>query len=186
MELASAASAGTINGLGTAFRNFGSIVVDANASWNVGGSDTILAGETVTDFGTLDFLGGFSNAGSIVANGATLFLTHGFTGAGQVSAVHNSVVSVGGPEGGTFAFLDATDTLDLSAPGSFSAVISGFVHGDTIDLVNTVANSFTYSAGNLALENGTTAVATLHFSGALSQASFTLVANGSDTLIEHT
>ena len=49
LELASAASDGTVAGLGTKFTNFGSIVFDAGANWSIAGNISGLAG-TISDF----------------------------------------------------------------------------------------------------------------------------------------
>ena len=59
LELMSAASAGTLTGLGSSFVNFGSVVFDAGASWLIAGDTTGLSG-TISGFAfsdTLDLTG---------------------------------------------------------------------------------------------------------------------------------
>ena len=53
LELASAASPGTLSGLGTQFVHFGQVTVDAGAQWTLQASDTIESGVTMTNAGTL-------------------------------------------------------------------------------------------------------------------------------------
>jgi hypothetical protein len=99
----------------------------------------------------------------------------------------DGVASLGGAAAGRFIFKDATGTLDLAAPSSFNSLISGFVKGDVIDLINTTVTTIAYSGGDLAVKNGTTTEATLRFSGSLTQSDFTYTADGHQgTFIEHT
>jgi fibronectin-binding autotransporter adhesin len=59
LELASGASAGTLNSLGTQFTLFSQVIVDAGADWVLNGTDTFAAGGTLTNAaGTLDGSGG--------------------------------------------------------------------------------------------------------------------------------
>jgi len=70
LELASAASAGTVAGLGTQFTNFGPIVFDAGAQWSITGNTVGLAG-TITGFAagdTIEVTGVTAN-GSIYVGG---------------------------------------------------------------------------------------------------------------------
>jgi hypothetical protein len=53
LELASGASAGTLTGLGTQFIDFALVTVDAGAQWTLQPADTIEAGVTLTNAGTL-------------------------------------------------------------------------------------------------------------------------------------
>jgi T5SS/PEP-CTERM-associated repeat protein len=90
LELASAASAGTVTGLGTEFLHFGSIVFDAGAEWSIAGDQKGFAGK-ISGFTTGDTieLDGITVTGSSYANGvltlteasgaATLHLTGTFT-----------------------------------------------------------------------------------------------------------
>ena len=67
LELASAASVGTIDGIGTQFAGFSSITEDAGAIWEVAGSNSIASGVGVSLGGGayLEVAGTLTNAGSI-------------------------------------------------------------------------------------------------------------------------
>lgn len=84
LELASAASVGTIAGIGTSFVNFGTITEDSNAQWVLSGNNTISAGETLNDFGTLTV------AGTLVISGATV------NGSGTIDVLSGSQVLLKG------------------------------------------------------------------------------------------
>jgi len=70
LKLASAASSGTLSGLGSQFVNFGSIEFDPGAKWTIGGDAAGLAG-TISGFAPGDTIGvsGFSATGSDYAGG---------------------------------------------------------------------------------------------------------------------
>jgi hypothetical protein len=83
LELASAASAGTLSGLGTSITNFSTLQFDAGAAWTVSGNDSAsglgtigITGFTIGD--TID-LTGFLASGKTFANN-TLVLTGGVDG----------------------------------------------------------------------------------------------------------
>jgi hypothetical protein len=90
LELASAASAGSLSGLGTDFTNFGSIVFDAGADWFIAGNTTGLAG-TISGF----------------AFGDTIEVT-GITATGSSYS------------GGVLTLMEASGSVDLILPGSFT------------------------------------------------------------------
>ncbi len=69
MELASAASAGTIGGIGSSFTGFGSILVDAGAAWTLTGANTVASGASLTDAGVLTVTGSLTNLGTIGGTG---------------------------------------------------------------------------------------------------------------------
>ena len=53
LELAAMPNQGTLNGFGTEFINFAQILVDQNASWAFTGTNSLAAGTTLTDQGTV-------------------------------------------------------------------------------------------------------------------------------------
>ena len=65
LELGAGALVGTLTGVGTQFTNFGTMTVDAGASWALIGSETLTAGGLLSVAGTLT-----SGAGEVVINGS--------------------------------------------------------------------------------------------------------------------
>jgi Ca2+-binding RTX toxin-like protein len=115
LELASAASAGTVTGLGTQFLHFSSIVFDAGAKWSVDGVARGFTG-TISGFAagdTIDITGGGALPATIIGGG-TLQLDSGtfLDTLAQVSGVGSVVV-------------DAGAMLDLTGGGALPATISG-------------------------------------------------------------
>lgn len=70
LELASAANIGTLSGLGTQFVNFTQITVDAGAQWAFDTTDTVGAGVTLTNSGTIEGTVTLA-AGANLTNGPT-------------------------------------------------------------------------------------------------------------------
>jgi len=69
LDLASAASAGTLSGIGTQYRGFSSVVVEPNAKWALGGSNALSG--TISSGATLELLAGASATGTISFAAAT-------------------------------------------------------------------------------------------------------------------
>jgi len=65
----------------------------------------------------------------------------------------------------TLAFSDAPGTLILPQPTAFALAITGFTHGDTINLSGVTANGTTWSNGQLTVSNHGTMAMTLALSG---------------------
>jgi len=65
LEFASAASKGTLTGVGADFVGFTTGTVDAGASWVLAGTNTLGVGVTLTNSGTLEVSGTLINAGAI-------------------------------------------------------------------------------------------------------------------------
>jgi hypothetical protein len=98
LELAAGSSTGTLSGLGSNFANFGTLTVDGGATWELTGTNTIAAGTTLTNDGTLIDEGMLTDADSIsggisVGSGGVLTNAAGGTIAGGFAAVYR----VGGP-----------------------------------------------------------------------------------------
>src|SRR5262249_51823762 len=115
LELASAASAGTITAIGTSFKNFGTIAVDAGAQWTITGSNTVASGTTYTDSGTLQVDGTIGN--TTVQSGGILDGT-GTTGA---LTVESGGTLAPGNSPGTIT----TGDLDLQAGATLLTEIQG-------------------------------------------------------------
>lgn len=92
IELASAASAGTVTGFGTQFLNFGSVEFDAGADWFISGNTSGLAsGQTISGF----------------APGDTIELTN-------ITVTGSSYV------GGVLTLMEQSGSVQLDLPGSFA------------------------------------------------------------------
>ena len=122
LELASAASTGTFTSLGSQFVNFAQVTVDSGATWALSGSNTIVAGVTLTNSGSLTDSGTLANAGTFTGN--ALRLDNGsFTNqaGGLVTASY-----VYGVTGGTGGVLNQGTMID-SAGGAISLAGTGNV-----------------------------------------------------------
>ncbi len=140
VELASAASAGVLTGLGTEFVNFDKIVLDAGGTWAVGGTmtarQTLLAAEGSTlmfqfDAGNTNNAGGVLTGGTWEADGSgsTLSVTGGSVAKDKATIILSGAGSVfRAGDGGAFTNLEASLTgvhaigaLELLAGRSFAA-----------------------------------------------------------------
>ncbi|MDR3537185.1 MAG: hypothetical protein P4L71_11860, partial [Acetobacteraceae bacterium] len=100
MELTSAVSAGTLSGLGIQFGNFAQTTIDIGANWTLSGSNSLVAGATLTNSGTLTDAGTLSNAGTIQSNQGTAGTAVDFTG-GDARLIDNpGAVFIGAIYGG--------------------------------------------------------------------------------------
>jgi hypothetical protein len=72
LELASAASAGTITGIGTSLINFGTITIDPGAAWTFAGNNTIASGVTLNDDGMLTNTGTLTGVGTLTIDPGTM------------------------------------------------------------------------------------------------------------------
>jgi hypothetical protein len=176
LELASGTSgtlSGLANGAGTVtdtagtfdFSEFGTIVVDAGASWTISNPGNF---PTVTDAGTLTIASGATVGLLQVLAGGTVTLQGAATSAETVQLVASAVskVALGAPS--------------LATPSAFGAVIDTFGINGTIDLLNVpdTAITFKYAGTTLdVLSNGGT-VAVLDVPGPFTSGSFTPSSDG--------
>lgn len=152
---------------------------------------TLTAGATLAGLGSVK--GAVADAGTVNATGSgTLAISGALSGKGSLQIGNNATTSVGGKL--TVAAVNfaagGTETLALASPAGATSVISGFAHGDVIDLTKTAATALSYSgntsSGVLTVKNGTTVVATFNFSGNYTTASFALAPLGSGVTITET
>ena len=142
------------------------VVADTTSSVEVGtqggaaaGTITIDAGNVLSGAGTILAANGIVDNGTILAQGGTLILTDRVTGTGQLQIGAGATLSLqnrASPATANMAFVGAGGTLQLAAvlpSGSgpttlnTSGVVSGFVAGDAIQLLNIpYLSSVTYTA----------------------------------------
>jgi hypothetical protein len=171
LELASAATAGTLSGLGTQYAGFSAVAVDAGASWTLASANTVAAGVTLTNAGTLFDAGTLINAGNVAGNG-TIVIRPG------ASVVDTGTVS----STETIAFAGTSGVLDLT-PAGFSAVIGNFQTGDVISLtgVNNVVSHSVVNGNTLDLVRSDSSHIDLTLNRPIT--SFTTTVSGSNTII---
>lgn len=133
LELASAATAGTISGIGTSFQGFGSIAIDLGAVWHIAGA---LFGDTISGLSTYDTL----DLTGVVANSETY-------ANGIVRFYENSSYLGGVSVTGNFGANNLNLTTDGAGTGTalyvVPATISGaYTNGITLkDGVTTIATT---------------------------------------------
>ncbi len=131
LEFASTAGRGTLAGLGSHYVDFGQVSIDSGANWTIGGSNSIVAGQTLTNAGNFYGDGTITNSGLVDTTSAGivqyggLFINDGSITAGGlvgVTVLSGAVVtnSTGGRiTGGSF------DGVQVHAGGTF--VNAGYV-----------------------------------------------------------
>jgi fibronectin-binding autotransporter adhesin len=133
MELAPGASAGTLSGLGTQFINFAASTIDAGANWTFSGANTLAAGATLVNSGTLTDIGTLLNSGSITGNKLSLNggMLNNRTG-GVLTATYVYGVRAGAADMVVNQGI-ITDTIGsaiyLAASGSVTNAVGGVIHG---------------------------------------------------------
>lgn len=136
LQLASAASTGTLTGFGTQFTGFGRIEVDAGALWTAADANSFAAGLSITNAGSLSI--------GNLTNGISLAVTDG----GRLR-VRGSVVA-----DGIIAMSGTTGVLQIAAPTLMNARIVDFDTADTINLAGIDPGSVSLSGGFLRFTGG--------------------------------
>jgi hypothetical protein len=147
LELASAASSGTIHYLGLAFRNFGTVAVDAGATWDFAEGPGFGTPIDNTIAGTL------INDGGIVLDPSTLHVGD-LLGNGSITIQSGSTLEVTGTIAAseTIVFQGANAYLHLDDPTHAYGSVVGFAATDGIDLKGidpaSVSGGLTFGAGS--------------------------------------
>ena len=180
------ADGGDVTTRGSADLGNGTIRLDGG-TFDSAGTLTLAAGQSLSGHGTAEAFG-IINAATVQASGGTLNLIGGITGAGTLEIDAGSTLSLSGSasSGQETKFEAATGRLVLGTPASFHSTIYDFIKGDTIDLSKVIAKSLAYSGHTLTVHESRGAALSLTFSGAYSQSSFGMTADGhGGTLITH-
>jgi len=185
LVLASAASGGTLSGLGSQFTGFTNITETAGAKWTLTGANSLGAGTTLTDAGVLAVAGTLSDAGAATVSGrlrvgGSVSIGGSVTGTGSVAISSHAVLSVGGAFATKrLSFLaGGHETAMFGAPTAVSATIAGFAGTNTIDLLGFVSTTDTFAGHTLTIASTGGSVAHLHFAGSYSTAAFTVANDG--------
>jgi hypothetical protein len=161
LELASGAYTGTMSGLGSRYIDFAQIVVDPGASWLLGGGNTLAAGITLTNGGTLGVLESLVNYGQI-AGSVTLGVGAVLTNASGGTIASSGVAAVYGANSGSNTLVNAGGIGNSAGYGvSFGAggtvtnasggTIAGYRSGVYIAVAaGTVVNDGSISGGQVA------------------------------------
>ncbi len=175
-------TAGTLAGLGSAITGFTTITESVGGNWSFSGASTLASGSTLSASGSLAFLAGVSNSGVIDAAGL-ISVAAAITGTGTLQIASGATLSLtaGIASTQTVDFLATSGLVDLNAATSttsFAGTFSGFAGSDQIDLINSTATTLSYASGVLTVDNGSTVVAKLHFTGNYTNSDFSI---GSDS-----
>ncbi|HEY1411418.1 MAG TPA: Hint domain-containing protein, partial [Rhodopila sp.] len=142
LELAAAASVGVIGGFGSQYSGFTGITIDAGASWNLTGANTIVGSETLINAGTLKLLGasllengGLVNDGLINIDPSTL-VAGDISGTGTFDIGADSTLTIGGTvsAGETFVFTGTAAVLNILQSSHFAGTITAAGPTDTVNL----------------------------------------------------
>ena len=174
MELASGSGTGTLSGLGTNFTHFRSVLVDGGASWELTGTNTVVAGATLANSGTLTLSGGtLSDTGSLVNNGGIV--------------VDPGTLSVANMTGGGAVTISSGGTLDVLAGSANKVTVSS--GGTLVVSSGATASGITVaSGGTVEIFNGGTLAGNVIDNGTVSfdtssSATFSGTMTGSGTLV---
>ncbi len=134
LELASGASAGTLDGLGSNYINFEQATIDAGATWSFSGPNTLVSGGTLTDSGTLD-AGSLLNNGVILLDPSTMAAS-ALRGTGSVTIGSGSTLTLSGTvaSGETLGMTGTDDVLNIGGKTAFSGIVTGFGSTGIIDV----------------------------------------------------
>jgi hypothetical protein len=161
LDLASAASTGTLSGLGSEYNGFVQVTIDRDATWQFTGTDSLAAGATITNSGTLIDDGALINNGVIVLDPSTMNVGSLF-GTGSVTVGADSLLEVTGSiaSGQTIMFAGMSAGsgayLHLDSPTNADGSVSNFDWGETIDLKGVDTGSVNYANGQLTFSAGGT------------------------------
>jgi hypothetical protein len=142
LELTSAVSAGTLHGLGSQYLNFTQTTIDGGAAWTLTGANTVAAGETMANSGSLKLFGAslivagtLENDGTISADPSSVTAAS-IGGIGTIEIGANSTVTASGTvsAGQTIAFTGTNGVLNIQHSGEFAGAIMGQGPTDKVNI----------------------------------------------------
>jgi hypothetical protein len=154
---------------------------------NVRADLSLYGGSEITGTGTVTAVT-IANAGLLVASGGTLAVSGSITGTGTSQIQQGATLQLLGNVGSSqdVMFGKGANMLSLGDAAGFAGTIADFGTGDTIDLLASAATTLSYAGGTLTIENGTTKIAKLDFSGRYKIGNFKLTSDGhSGSLISY-
>ena len=131
--------AGTVSGLGSEFRNFGTVTVDTGATWILLGSNTIVSGSTLAIGGVL-FDEGTLNVAANTSVTGVLGVGGGGTVEFQGSVGNGATISFGA--GGTLQIDDLATAPSGAQTQQFNAPIAGLIDGDKLRIKTSGLGNF--------------------------------------------
>jgi hypothetical protein len=145
LELAAGASYGVLSGLGTQFVDFARVTIDSGLYWQFSGTNTLGAGATLTNSGSLIDAGTLANSGSLTGNGILLAAGglvdnraggaitgttgYGIVGGSGAGTVVNAGSIVGNASVAAGIYLFGGGTLANQSGGSIRGAVGVGVHG---------------------------------------------------------
>jgi hypothetical protein len=161
LELAAGGGVGALSGLGSQYIGFTQTTIDSGAQWVLSGANALAAGYSITNAGTLTLSGGslydgggLTNNGVIVDSGAITVAD--LLGSGVVTIAAGGALEVMGSVASTETIVFGGDEayLHLDSPAEAAGSVSGFGHGNEIDLEGIDPGSVIYAAGTLSFPGG--------------------------------
>jgi hypothetical protein len=137
------------------------------------------AGLITAGSGTLQFMSGLTNNGTVVDSSASLVLNGAVSGTGTLSIGAGAAVSLlgGASSGQTVDFLASGGELSVKSPLAFLGTIAGFGGSDVITLTKTAETGYGFANGVLTVEDGSSTVASLTFAGSYAMQDFSVTTN---------
>jgi hypothetical protein len=120
-----------LSGIGSLFIDFAETTIDAGAYWQFNGTNTIVAGATLTNAGTLKLLGAsLIDDGALVNDGIinidpSTLTAASILGAGTIDIGANSTLTIGGTvaAGEILAFTGTNAVINILDPSGFAGTI---------------------------------------------------------------
>ena len=163
LELASSSTTGTLSGIGYNYANFSQITFDVGAHWDLTGANTLDAGGTLSNAGSLTLSGATFTDNGVLLNNATIQLdpstlsVAALYGTGTIDiGASGALYALGTVAAGQSVHFDgASGVAQIATVSAFAGTIDSFVNGDTLDLTG-----LTYTTGATGIVSGSELIVT--------------------------